>query len=135
MLNPIFTQDLRKMINENTKKLEGIQNYSSEEQVIGTWFGKKLYRKTFYRGVLINGNTETINHGIYNVDKIWLDPSHSFAIWPSGMTNNLPFLNVEGIDNSIGVYDLSATSFKLKSGLSRANLSGYITLEYTKNAD
>lgn len=135
MLNPIFTQDLRKMINENTKELENIQNYSSEEQLVGTWFGKKLYRKTFYRSVLINGKTEIVNHGIKNVDKIWIDSSRSFAIWQSGFYGNLPYLNQEDYSISIFVYEINSSSFKLNSGLDRKNLSGYITLLYTKTTD
>lgn len=135
MLNPILTKDLRRMINENTKELENIQNYSSEEQVIGTWFGKNLYRKTFYRSVLINGTQETINHGIQNVDKIWQDISMSFVIWPTGFHANIPFLNNATYDSSIFVYEINSTSFKLKSSLNRSNLSGYITLLYTKITD
>ena len=109
--------------------------YSSEEQVIGTWFGKNLYRKTFYRSVLINGTQETINHGIQNVDKIWQDISMSFVIWPTGFHANIPFLNNATYDSSIFVYEINSTSFKLKSSLNRSNLSGYITLLYTKTTD
>ncbi len=134
MLNPIFTQDLRKLINENTKKLENIQNYSSEEQVIGTWFEKKLYRKTIYRSSLINGTEETVNHGIQNVDKIWLDATGSFAIWSNGFTGNLPYLN-QTFANSIFITDVRSTTFKISSGMNRSNLSGYITLLYTKTTD
>ena len=109
--------------------------YSNEEQVIGTWFGKKLYRKTFYRNVLINGTQETVAHGIKNIDKIWLDPSHSFAIWQNGQINNLPFLNNEDYSYSIFVYEINSSSFKLKSAMNRSNLSGYITFFYTKTTD
>lgn len=111
-----------------------LDKYSTDEQVIGTWFGKKLYRTTFYRSKLINGTEETVNHGIANVDKIWPDVSKSFAIWPTGFTGNLPYLN-SNFANSIFLTDIDKTTFKLTSGLNRSNLSGYITLLYTKTTD
>lgn len=107
--------------------------YSSEEVVIGTWFGKTLYRKTFYRQSLINGMDEIVNHGIQNVDKIWVNPSKSFAIWPNGMINSIPFVHPDSYANGIFVSDFTSTSYRIKSGIDRSNISGYITLEYTKN--
>lgn len=135
MLNPIFTQDLRKLINENAEKINNLQDFWSEEKIVGTWFGKKLYKKTLYRSSLINGAQETIAHGIKNIDKIWVDSSHSFAIWQNGQINNLPFLNSEDYSYSIFVYELNSSSFKLKSAINRSNLLGYITLLYTKTTD
>ena len=69
MLNPILTKDLRKMINENTKKLENIQNYSSEEQIVGTWIdGKPIYRKVINIGKLqATKGAYSYNHGISNI--------------------------------------------------------------------
>lgn len=112
-----------------------LDKYSTDEQVIGTWFGKKLYRKIFYRSKLINGTEETVNHGIQNVDKIWQDISMSFAIWPTGFKANIPFINNAAYDSSIFVYEINSTSFKLKSSIDRSNLTGYITLLYTKTTD
>ena len=112
-----------------------LDKYSTEEQVIGTWFGKPLYRKTLYRSSLINGTEETVNHDIQNVDKIWVNSSKSFTTWPSGFTGNLPYLNPTSYDGSIFVYEITSTSFKLKSRLDRSSLSGYITFEYTKTTD
>lgn len=83
----------------------------------------------------INGKTEIVNHGIKNVDKIWIDSSRSFAIWQSGFYGNLPYLNQEDYSISIFVYEINSSSFKLNSGLDRKNLSGYITLLYTKTTD
>lgn len=110
-------------------------SYSNNETVIGTWFGKKLYRKTFYRQSLINGADEIVNHGIQNVDKMWVNPSKSFAIWPSGIINNIPFLHPDNYNDGIFVSDFSSTSYRIKSGMDRRNISGYITLEYTKTTD
>lgn len=71
MLNPIFTQDLRKLINENTKKLENIQNYSTEEQVIGSFLGKPLYRKVIVKTITKSGNNifSLSSVGLENIDK------------------------------------------------------------------
>ena len=106
--------------------------YSSEEVVIGTWFGKTLYRKTFYRQSLINGMDEIVNHGIQNVDKMWINPSKSFAIWTNGNINSIPFVHPDSYANGIFVSDFTSTSYRIKSGMDRRNISGYITLEYTK---
>ena len=129
-LNTEDTSSIVNAINEVKDKF----NYSTEEKIIGTWFGKKLYSKTFYRSKLINGAEETINHGIANVDKIWINPSKSFAIWPAEFFNNLPFIN-NTFANSIFISDFTSTSYKITSGMDRSNISGYITLEYTKTTD
>lgn len=126
-----------KLIPKTIARKSDIKNgfdYSSEEIVIGTWFGKKLYSTTIYRSKLINGTEETVNHGIANVDKIWPDESKSFAIWPAGFTGNLPYLN-SNFANSIFLTDIGATTFKLTSGLNRSNITGYITFNYTKTTD
>lgn len=112
-----------------------LDKYSAEEQVIGTWFGKTLYRKTFYRQSLINGMDEIVNHGIQNVDKIWVNPSKSFAIWSNGTINPIPFIHPDNYANGIYVSDFSSTSYRIKSGMDRTNIPGYITLEYTKTTD
>lgn len=135
MLNPIFTQDLRKLINENAEKINNLQDFLSEEQLVGTWFGKKLYKRTLYRTKLINGGYEIVKHNIPDVDTMWSDPSYSFAIWQNGLINHIPYMNLEQASNSIAIYDFTTTSFTLKSGMDRTNLSGYITLLYTKTTD
>ena len=127
------TEDISNVVNA-INEVNNKFNYSAEEKIIGTWFGKKLYRKTFYRSPLINGTQETVAHGIQNVDKIWADVSKSFAIWPAGFTGKVPYLN-SNFANSIFLTDIGATTFKLTSGLDRSNLSGYITLLYTKTTD
>ena len=113
-----------------------LDNYSTDEIVIGTWFGKPLYSKTFYRSVLINGTKETVNHGIQNVKQMWLNTTKSYIIWPAtGQINNLPFIHQDVYANSIWIHDFNSTNYTLTSGLNRSNLTGYITLEYTKTTD
>lgn len=126
---------VKSAISENYEQISNMNNFSSEERIIGTWFGKPLYSKTLYRSKLINGKEETVNHGIANVDKIWGNPSKSFAIWADGKINNLTFTNDTSYEISIFFYDFTPTHFKLKSGYDRSELSGYITLEYTKTTD
>lgn len=118
------------------EKVDGSNDYSSEEIVIGTWFGKPLYSKTFYRPVLINGTSETVNHGIQNVERMWLDTTKSFIIWSStGQANNLPFIHQITYAHSIWIHDFYSTNFTLSSGMDRSNLKGYITVNYTKTTD
>lgn len=124
-----------RVVKSAISEVNNMNNFSSEERIIGTWFGKPLYSKTLYRSVLINGTEETVNHGIANVDKMWGNPSKSFAIWADGKINNLTFANDSSYEISIFFYEFTPTYFKLKSGYDRSGLSGYITLEYTKTTD
>jgi len=54
----------------------GERVYSSEEKVIGTYFGKPLYSKTF---LFENVISQEFAHGIENIDKIWFDMGASFV--------------------------------------------------------
>lgn len=112
--------------------------YQTTEQIIGTWMGKPLYRKTIFLSSLpsTTGLT-TYNHNISNVDEIWFDVSNCFAIWNYGtnnqFTNCLPFFNYS--NNHIYLCNLSKTSYDMHTNMDRSNLRGYITLNYTKTTD
>lgn len=70
------TSSFQTQINEINSSLGGLSNslenikiYSSEEQLIGTWFDKPLYRKC-YEVTNINVNGVQIPHNITNLDDI-----------------------------------------------------------------
>lgn len=44
--------------------------YDDEERVVGTWFGKPLYRKVINGVCDLVGSSVNIPHGITNIDKI-----------------------------------------------------------------
>jgi hypothetical protein len=101
-----------------------VNNYSMEEQVVGTWIdGKPLYRKTIY---LTKPNNQQ-SYGIPDVDTIYIDVGHSWASWN---THELS-------------YTLQRCNFSInkKQGIIWAETTGlgdwvaYVTLEYTKTTD
>lgn len=64
--------------NENKLYPDIKDNFSTSEQVIGTFQdGKKLYRKCFYQN-MGNGLSTTINTGLTNIDNIYIDVGNSF---------------------------------------------------------
>lgn len=74
---PITASNLNNIENE-VKFLDDNTIYDNTEKVVGTWFGKPLYRKTFN---LLNvptkgtnkGTTDyTYNHGIENIEVAWI---------------------------------------------------------------
>ena len=140
MLNELLIKELSNKVDTNTSEIQELKDaevYStSEVKTNEVWIdGKPIYRKTFYRQSLISGTNEIVNHGIQNVDKIWVNPSKSFAIWSNGTMNPIPFIHPDNYANGIYVSDFSSTSYRIKSGMDRTNVPGYITLEYTKTTD
>lgn len=99
-------------------------NYSTEEQVVGTWIdGKPLYRKTIY---ITNLSTQQ-SYGISNVDVIYVDYGHSFVSWDLNTLVYTPQRANFTINKTQGII------WGETSGLS--DWKGYITLEYTKTTD
>lgn len=137
VIDSVFGDSTKNASSQNS--INNVLTYSDKEQVVGIFVinnkKRKIYRKTIYRPVLINGTEETVEHGIENVDIMWSDPAHSIAIWPQplNLANNLSFLNSVG--NNITLTDFTPTTFKLASPLNRNNLSGYVTLLYLKTDD
>lgn len=72
---------------EGWEEIDDPNNYSTEEQVIGEWMGKPLYRKTITttKSFGIEAQLE-IAHGAQNVDKIWLDTSNSYIFQTTSKT-------------------------------------------------
>lgn len=93
--------------------------YSTQEVVIGMWFGKPLYRKVISFGALPNASYKEINHNIKNIERI--------------VNRNL---STNG--QSISSPNMTVTT-SLIAITTTTNLSGYndcyVTLEYTKTTD
>lgn len=115
-----------------------LNTYSTEETVIGTWIdGKTLYKKTITTNQFISGGTTTsIEHGIQNVEKIWIDTSDSFMFDGS---NSYPFpVNQYGSYNNfdrLGVKVNQSTIDFLSAGGWDENWEKVITVKYTKKTD
>lgn len=68
-------------VEEIFTKVEEIDSkfvYSTEEQFIGTWFGKKLYRKMYRTSITSGGNHDIANISSLNPELCWINLSHSF---------------------------------------------------------
>lgn len=112
-------------------------NYSTEEQVVGTWIdGKPLYRKTVIKSGTIS-QRETISLGIANVENI-------FLVSDASNLNNgeTPLPLITGTDNNNntgGFFDIqqSDTSFlfRIGSGMVGNVENAIITVQYTKTTD
>lgn len=104
-------------------------NYSTAEQVIGTWIdGKPLYRKVINIGTLPNTASATIAHKISYVDKI--RTNGSFAIASSGYS--VPVPNVTASTTGHIAINVDRTNIYVTTNSNRSDLTGYIVLEYTK---
>ena len=113
-------------------KFMGGINFSTEEQVVGTWIdGKPLYQKTVSCGALPNNTTKDVNHGIANIDQY---VSVFGIFWDTSGTGEsamMPF-GTPGNDN-VGVWTKNKLTIVLHTGSNRTAQSACVTLQYTKS--
>lgn len=122
---------------------DGIENagknniFVSDEQVIGTWFNKPLYRKTISFTDLITANTPyEITHGIADIDKIWVDYSATFFWATTGLGCGLPMVGYSGNTTDKAYVEVDKTNVSIYSNGSWAySWEKHITLLYTKTTD
>lgn len=113
--------------------------YSMEEQVVGTWMGKPLYRKTIAVGSLPNAGTIDVPTGVNNIDTIMFDLAHSF--WSNG-NSYYPFTlasanGPEYVAYSavLSCHDKTSGEIEVIAGTDRTGYSAYVTILYTKTTD
>ena len=111
------------------------QNYSTKEQVIGTWIdGKPIYRKVVQYNKNATGNSDLSlsDFGITNVDNIWLN-QNSFI-----KSNYSEFSTINGFE---GTSAYSFCKFPSTSEIRLGTVSQYflgvwnLIIEYTKTTD
>lgn len=118
------------------QNLDGYDNYSTSEQVIGTWInGKTLYRKVIILGSITinsvaNQTLESLN--ITNVSDIFVNVSKSFVKNTSNEIRPLP-----GAINTSNINYVYCTNTRLYRYCTSNDLNGTwnICLEYTKSTD
>lgn len=116
------------------------ENYSTSEKKVGTWVDNKpIYSKTIYISSLPNKTSADYNHGISNIDNIWVDMSNSFIKWENGQTSPFNYLGSAGsnstLNNAIEVRLINQTKFSIETyATDRRALVAYVTLRYTKNS-
>ena len=113
-------------------------NYSTEEQIVGTWVnGKPLYEKTFKTTVNVTGSTEYFSNVI-------VEDAEEYFIENAFCTENengTGAIQMIGSVNFNGNYDYNITSFNLNTGrwwiIRGGGTSPYTTIivRYTKTTD
>lgn len=108
-------------------------SYSGEEEMTNKrWFGSYIYKKTINVGA-ISGADKTINHGIQNVNVIWVDPAGSFLMASNGMI--APFPRVTKLINEQVSWILTKTQLIVQAGTNANFTACYVTLLYTKTTN
>ena len=111
------------------------QNYSTTEQVVGTWIdGKKLYCKVINLGNLPNATSKDVALGITNLNYVVM--IQGYAIVPEGSTLYcipLPNVNASQAIYNIGLsVNITANTIRVYTGTNRAISSGWVVIWYTK---
>lgn len=109
--------------------------YSTDEQVYGVWIdGKVIYKKTIYLGSLPNNSTAHIAHNIQNLGEVVrfegvaLRSSDNVAF----QLSNTPNPKVSSpLPTSINIV-IEPTTIGIATGNDRSNMTGYVTIYYTK---
>lgn len=111
--------------------------YSTEEQRIGTWMGKPLYRKTIiFTDSVSPANKIQKSHNISNVDTIFIDTSHSFITSETDGTFPLPSIGYFGKFNDRIEVNVDKTYIYIYSETTWDTIwTKVVTLLYTKTTD
>lgn len=117
-----------------TGEVSGGHNYSTSEQVVGTWIdGKPLYEKVFNMVIstptLVTGTiyTGTISMSSYidSLDMAWVDTNMSWYLAGEGATRGF----------EAAWYEKDTGVLTVHTNLSRTNVSATIVIRYTKTTD
>lgn len=117
--------------NSGIPAISSSHNYSTTEQVIGTWVdGKPLYEKTIHSGALTKDtNWHNINHGISNLSefiKMFGIAKYSGEWYEIGTFRPV---------SNTGIMLYGTTSVVGYMNNYQAMTDSYITLQYTKTTD
>lgn len=108
-------------------------DYSTDEQIIGTWIdGKPLYQKTLLVGQLPNNTTKAVPHGVANLKRIIYFEGYGFH--PSGVCVPLQRATNTASD-AVSMWQDGANINVLTSIDYSSYTESYITIRYTKTTD
>lgn len=75
----VDTYSTSKLDTYSCNYINKLKSYSNEEHVVGTYFGKKIYSKTFVSYDMLGAGTVLkIPHGVTNFTLMWFDMSACF---------------------------------------------------------
>lgn len=120
-----------------TITLNAEPNYStSEVDTKVKWIDNKtIYRKTINIGTLPNATTKTVAHGVTSIGTV-IDIKGSAlrssdSVWFS--IPNTPNPLVGNVNVGIGI-TVSSSNIEISTGTDRTNMTGYVTIWYTKSS-
>lgn len=123
-------------LNHNFNELSNRDARSTEEQVIGTWLGKPLYRKVISVDTHMNKKLE-FGHGVENFEKIWIDVSNSY-IFDNTNKISFPLISTsyyEDFSQRFSAMIYNNVIVLNSDGVWNTNWTKVITLNYTKTTD
>lgn len=112
-------------------------NYSTEEQVVGTWIdGSYIYQKTVEFGALSNAGEKGVNHNISNLKLV---TNVMFIKYktdnPSSEMSVVPFVHDTSINYQCVLTIDASKIYVANRGVNYSTFSGICTLQYTKTTD
>lgn len=111
-------------IRQGTKVLT--QNYTEDEQVVGTWMGKPLYQKTIpFSGI----NTYANTWYAFDISSYLDNPEIVFNI------SDMDYYFVSGVQRMFSNTSYEPPNMLLQTNVNRTNISGHVTVRYTKTTD
>lgn len=125
-------------LNHNFNELNKSDNYSREEQVIGTWVsGKPLYRKVMIFNTSINSDAENkFAHGIENAEFVRIKEAHIYNV-SAGYSLPLP-VTLYSSNTSFDHLNIRVDRTYVQFFLETTFGNGWykvVILEYTKTTD
>lgn len=113
-----------------------LDKYSTEEQRIGTWFGKPLYRKYLNFNLVTSTIYNSINHNISDIDDIFkiegrvYDGTEFYIIPASLPTDNVPKYGV-------AIQSITKSKINIYTGTENKtrNMNCKMLIYYTKTTD
>ena len=118
------------------KEFENEEVYSTNEQRIGAWLGKPLYRKTFIvtdMGTVSAGSFKNVNTGLTNINIKKLEALEIYTTGGQEYTRTIP--NTIGISSVVTTATGSAIRVYPESNSITANSTVNVIIEYTKVSD
>ena len=109
-------------------------NYSTDEQVVGTWInGKPVYQKTIDFGYLPNNAIKTVAHNISNLD--WVVDAKGIAYNGSGGYRSIPILYNTTYASYNTAFLVRLADIQLEVNNDMSAFYAYVTIQYTKTTD
>lgn len=138
----INAANLNQMQDNIEEEIEQKQTYSAEEQVIGTFMGKPLYRKTiFLENITLPANSdgtmyEKTIHDISNVEVVFAKKIYVEMASSSTATNIFKFVDSNTDNNGNYIKFLGFNNnFLIQANYVPYIKKAYIVIEYTKTTD